>query len=185
MNAKLTVSIVILLATLAVAPIGGAAATAPAGPQPTLAQQASANNSTAAGEQIDENLRLVSSSYNPSTGTATLVLESDGATAVTLSDAGGFMDGGEINRRTVVADNGRTTVEFAVTETDRGYVGVSIATENVLYGEVIQAPNLSPFSDSSGTVGWIAGAGIVVLSFIGAALWKLYKEGGEPVEASV
>ncbi|NIC01080.1 hypothetical protein [Halobacterium sp. R2-5] len=162
-----------------------AAPTTDSPPPTTAAASGGSGGDGSSGERIDDSLTLVSSSYDASTGTATVVLESDGATAVTLSDAGGFIDGGTINRRTFVAQDGRNTIEFDVTETDRGYVGVSIATEEVLYAEVIESPSLSPFRDSSGTVGWLAGAGIVLVSFIGAALWKLYQEGGEPVEASV
>jgi len=160
------------------------AAPTTASPQPTTAA-ASSGGDGRDGERIDSSLTLVSSSYHPASGTVTLVLDSDGATAVTLSDAGGFVDGGEINRRTFVAQDGRNTIEFAVTETSRGYVGVSIATEDVLYAEVVRSPTPSPFRDSSGTVGWMAGAAIVLLSFVAAAFWKLHKEGGEPVEASV
>lgn len=181
MHAKATTSIVAVLAVLAAVSVTGTAA---ASPQPAAAQTAPVNETATGGEQIDGDLALVSSSYNPSRGTVTLVLESDGSTAVTLADAGGFIDGGTINRRTLVA-NGRTTVEFAVTESQRGYVGVSIATDDVLYAEVVRSPTLSPFRGSSGTVGWFGGAGIVLVSFVGAALWKLRKEGGEPVEADV
>jgi len=172
---------------------GVAAPAAAAGPQPTapdldprVAQSAQVNESTsgAAGEQIDSELALVSSSYDPKAGTVTLTLEADSTRAVTLADAGGFIDGGTINRRTLVVQEGQTSVEFAVTETQRGYVGVSIATEETLYAEVVRSPSLSPFKGSSGTVGWFGGAAIVLLSFVGAALWKLHKEGGEPVEAT-
>lgn len=181
MNAKLTTLAVVVLVAVAAAPVG-----ASGGPQHTGAvSQPDGNETTAAtGERIDSSLTLVSRSYNQGSGTVTLTFDASEPTAVTLSDAGGFIGGGEINRRTFVAD-GRETVEFAVTETDRGYVGVSIATDEVLYGEVVKSPSLSPFRESSGTVGWMAGAGIVLVSFVGAALWKLHKEGGEPVEAGV
>lgn len=183
-NSTLALSVVVVLVGLAVAPVGAAAAS----PQPTperlgqtVAQTQPVNQT---GEQIDSEVSLVSSSYSADSGTVTLVFESDSARAVTLSDAGGFIDGGKINRRTLVLSEGRTTVEFAVTETPRGYVGVSISTESVLYAEVIQSPSVSPFQGSTGTVGWFGGAAIVLLSFVGAALWKLHKEGGEPVEAT-
>lgn len=173
---------VVLALLLAVAAVP-AAAVAQTSPQPTTTEA----NSTATdrqGSRIDGDLRLVSTSYDGS-GTATLVFETDGPKAVTLADAGGFMDGGRINRRTLVLDeSGRHTVEFSVTESDRGYVGVSIATQDVLYAEVIRSPTISPFRSSTGTVGWFAGASIVLVSFIGAALWKLRKEGGAPVEAT-
>mgnify|MGYP000704722566 CR=1 FL=1 len=185
---QLALSVVAALVVLA----GVAAPAAAAGPQPTapdlgtrVAQPAQANQTTATppGKQIDSTISLVSASYNPDSGTVTLVFDSPASRRVTLSDAGGFLEGGEVNRRTITVD-GRTAAEFAVTETDRGYVGVSIATDQVLYAEIVRSPSLSPFRGSTGTVGWFGGAGIVLLSFVGAALWKLHKEGGEPVEAA-
>jgi hypothetical protein len=75
-------------------------------------------------------------------------------------------------------------VDFSVTESDRGYVGVSISTDQTIYGEVIRSPTPSPFRGSSGTTGWLGGSSIVFLSFVGAAAWKMHNEGGEPVRAS-
>jgi hypothetical protein len=174
----LCVVLTLLLATAVVAPAAGQAS-----PQPTTTE-ANSTETDRQGTRIDGDLRLVSTSYDGS-GTATLTFETDSAKAVTLADAGGFVDGGRINRRTLVFDEAGThTVDFDVTESDRGYVGVSIATDDVLYAEVIRSPSISPFRSSTGTVGWFAGAGIVLVSFVGAALWKLRKEGGAPVEAS-
>ncbi len=151
-------------------------------PQPTTTEE-STTEEEREGTRIDSGLRLVSSSYDGS-GTATLVFETDGAKAVTLADAGGFMDGGQINRRTLVLKGeGTHTVEFQVTESDRGYVGVSIATQEVLYGKVIEEPTVSPFSGASGTTGWLGGASIVVVSFLLAGYYVRSKEGGAPVEA--
>jgi hypothetical protein len=178
MTRKLTLCVVLALVLLAVAPVT-AAAGQPGSPQPTTTEE----NSTRSGEQIDSDLRLVDASYNGN-GQATLTFETDRAKAVTLSDAGGFIDGGEINRRTVVLDGaGQHTVTFKVTESPRGYVGVSIATKHVLYAKVLRSPNPTPFAGASGTTGWLGGASIVLLSFVGAGLWVVRNEGGEPVEA--
>src|SRR6056297_1074211 len=139
---------VVLALLLAVA--GVPAAAAQDSPQPTTTADESTEEERD-GARIDGDLRLVSTSYDGS-GTATLVFETDGPKAVTLADAGGFMDGGEINRRTLVLDEAGThTVEFQVTESDRGYVGVSISTDKVLYGEIIEEPTVSPFAGASGT----------------------------------
>ena len=171
---------VVLALLLAVS--GVPAAAAQDSPQPTTTE-ANSTEEQREGAQIDEDLRLVSSSYDGS-GTATLVFQTDSSKAVTLADAGGFMDGGEINRRTLVLDGeGTHTVEFQVTESERGYVGVSIATQKVLYGKVIQKPTVSPFSGASGTTGWLGGATIVLLSFVAAGVYIKRKEGGAPVEA--
>jgi hypothetical protein len=179
MRTTLTLSVVTGLVVLAAAVVPAAVAAQPDSPQPTTAS----GNSTQDGTRIDSDLRLVSASYDGS-GTATLVFETDGAKAVTLTDAGGFVDGGHLNRRTVVLDGAGThTVEFAVTESRRGYVGVTVATDATLYAEVIRSPTPSPFAGASGTTGWLGGASIVLVSFVGAALWVVRNEGGEPVEA--
>jgi hypothetical protein len=176
MRQLLTLSIVVLLV---VAGLPAGAAEQPGGPQPTT----TAGNNTQDGTRIDSDLRLVSATYDGS-GTAVLTFETDEAKAVTLTDAGGFVDGGHLNRRTIVLDGAGThTVEFAVTESRRGYVGVTIGTQETLYAEVIRSPTPSPFAGASGTTGWLGGASIVFLSFTGAALWVLRNEGGEPVEA--
>jgi hypothetical protein len=166
---------------VAAAVVPTAVAGQPDSPQPTT----TAGNSSQAqdGTRIDADLRLVSASYDGS-GTAVLTFQTDAAKAITLTDAGGFVDGGHLNRRTVVLDGqGTHTVEFAVTESRRGYVGVTIATDQTLYAEVIRSPTPSPFAGASGTTGWLGGASIVLVSFVGSALWVVRNEGGEPVEA--
>jgi len=139
---KRQTALCVVLALL-VAVSGVPAAAAQEDPRPTTTEEETTEEERD-GTRIDSGLRLVSSSYDGS-GTATLVFETDGAKAVTLADAGGFMDGGQINRRTLVLEEGGThTVEFQVTESERGYVGVSIATNEVLYGKVIEEPTVSP-----------------------------------------
>jgi len=176
---RYTALCVVLALLLAVS--GVPAAAAQDSSQPTTDEQTTDDDRE--GTRIDGGLRLISTSYDGS-GTATLVFETDGPKAVTLADAGGFVDGGRINRRTLVLDEAGThTVEFQVTESDRGYVGVSIATEEVLYAEVVEEPTISPFSGASGTTGWLGGASIVVLSFLAAGYYVRRKEGGAPVRA--
>lgn len=117
-------------------------ATASTGAAATPVQMQDQTNTTTAdeprGERIDESLTLVSSSYDDEAGTATIVLHASDHVAVTLADSGGFIDGGEITRRTFALEPGTTEVQMPVTETDGGLVGVSIATEDVLYAEVIE-----------------------------------------------
>jgi hypothetical protein len=181
MKRKIALCVVLALVLAAVA--GVPAAAAQDGPQPMTTAEGNSTADQRQGSQIDPDLRLVSTSYDGA-GTATLVFETDTAKAVTLADAGGFMDGGHINRRTFVLDGeGTHTVEFQVTESEQGYVGVSIATEEVLYAEVIAEPTVSPFSGASGTTGWMGGASIVLISFVAAGVYVRRKEGGEPVRA--
>jgi hypothetical protein len=149
---------------------------------PAVAQEQPGNatstttDSQPEGERISQNLVLVDSGYDGD-GTATVTLRTDSTTAVTLTDAGGFMDGGEIARKTVVLDPGTHTVSLQVTETELGYVGVSIGTRNVLYGEVINGqqrllPGLR--AEYSGSVLFgavILASGIGVGSTIGLLNW--------------
>lgn len=180
MRRRLALCVVAVLLVVA-STATGAAATTPA--QPTTTTEANRTQSDARGERIDGTLALVSSSYDGD-GTATLTFAVDEPTAVTLSDAGDFVDGGRIHRETFVLDEGTHTVTFDVTESERGYVGVSIATQEVLYAEVLRSPSLSPFSGASGTLGWFGGATILGLMGVLAGLYKVKNEGGEPVEAS-
>ncbi|QLH83421.1 hypothetical protein [Halosimplex pelagicum] len=148
---------IVVIALLAVVPASGAAQ--------------SANNSTSGsgvdlpeqtGTQIQDGLTLLSSSYNQEQGTVTLTFRSDSAVAVTLADAGAFMQEGEINRRAIVV-NGKTKVEFAVTE-QNGFVGVSISTDETLYGHPIKvgSTDFVPGGPSPEDT-WLAGSTVFVL----------------------
>ncbi|MFC7142714.1 hypothetical protein ACFQMA_23125 [Halosimplex aquaticum] len=121
------------------------------------------------GVQVQDGLVIVSSSYTAvdemqgfETGEATIVLRSDSPVAVTLADAGAFFTNQdrEINRRTVVV-NGRAELKFAVTERN-GRVGVSISTDETLYGHVIRKGGNTDFvpGGPSPEDTWLAGATI-------------------------
>jgi len=114
------------------------------------------------GTQIEDGLTLLSSSYNPDRGTVTLVFRAEQPTSVTLADAGAFMEEGEINRRTEVVD-GKAKMEFAVTE-QNGFVGVSIATKETLYGHPIKigSTDFVPGGPSPEDT-WLAGSTVFVL----------------------
>jgi len=110
-------------------------ATAPAGADPVAQVQ---NNTTVqvetpqpTGDQIEPGLKLISSSYDESAGTATIVVYAEVPKAVTIADAGMFVKGGLIPERTIVAD-GRTQVTISVTEVE-GFVGVTVAGEENSY----------------------------------------------------
>lgn len=111
-----------------------------AGAQPTVTNTTNRTATPTAHEQIDNQTRLISSSYDEQNGTATLVIESDTTQAVTLSDAGGFRQGGQIDTRTVVIERGeRVTVTLPVTKVG-SRVGVAIDTKHTLYAEIIRQP---------------------------------------------
>ncbi len=124
------------------------------------------------GTQIQDGLVIVSSSYTAvdemrgfETGEATIVLRSDSPVAVTLADAGAFFtdQDREINRRTTVVD-GRAELKFAVTERN-GRVGVSISTDETLYGHTIRKGGSTDFvpGGPSPEDTWLAGATVFSL----------------------
>jgi hypothetical protein len=87
-------------------------------------------------EAIDEKTVVCSASLD---GTeAVVVLRSDELQQVTVTDAGAFMTGGEINRRTFTLREGeRNTIRFDVT-VHNGFAGVSIDTGETLYAVPIE-----------------------------------------------
>lgn len=103
----------------------------PSTPDPSSVVEDDGGNLT--GERIDESTVLVSASYDRGSGTATVVLRSSRPQTVTVTDAGGIFEGGDISRRRLVIPQGRSEITIPVTES-RGFVGVSIATSQTLYG---------------------------------------------------
>ena len=93
-------------------------------------------------EHIGEHVSLCSATVDD--GRVELELISDQMMIVTITDAGGIMEGGEIKRADVrLRTDRRTTFEMEVTESD-GFVGVTIDTGTTLYGKVIEEQT-SPF----------------------------------------
>lgn len=84
-------------------------------------------------EQIDNATRLVSASYDSGDGMATVVIESDIPQEIVLTDSGAFVEGGEVDQRSVVVAPGeRVEISMPVTMAN-GFVGVSITTQKTLY----------------------------------------------------
>lgn len=136
----------------------------------------STGNQSTAGEYVTQDLRLVKSEYNRNggNGTATLVFEADSVTTITLTDVGKFEYGGEMNRRTIVLEPGRSEVEFSVTESKSGMVGVTIDTGEVLYAEPITKVGSGESEDGSlkppernDALALVVGVALVPLAAIG------------------
>jgi len=142
-------------------------------------------NETSTGTEIDTRLTLLESSYNSSSGNATLRFRSDSARAVTLADAGAFRSDGPVNTKTEVVE-GEQSIRINVTE-NSGAVGVSISTDAVLYAHTIrdgeqEAEN--PLDETSGTAGWLGGASVVVVMSTLAGWRELRKDPTEPRRAT-
>jgi len=141
-------------------------------------------NGTDSGERIQTGLELLSSEYDGE-GSATLKFRVTGApVAVTITDAGAFQRGGEIDRRTVVLDEGTHTVEMPVTESPNGLVGVTIGTNEVLYAEPIKTE--TDLFESESTWGLVQTAGlggaVGVVIVAGLISWRLRTGGKNRVQ---
>lgn len=156
---------------------------APAAAQETATPTAAGNATGATGETIDQNTVLLNSSYDGAKGTVSVTIRSETLQQITVTDAGAFMEGGEIARRTVtVRPDQPTTIEIPATEY-QGSVGVSIATASTLYAEPIEVRDAWFQGDSTWTDTQAAGAGsaLGVLLVVAALAWRRRDGGQEEV----
>jgi hypothetical protein len=88
-------------------------------------------------EPIDEDTVLCSAELDGNT--AVLVVESDRLQRITLTDAGGFLEGGRITRKhwTVKPDQ-PMTLRIDVTRSD-GFAGVAVDTRETLYAVPLES----------------------------------------------
>lgn len=122
-----------------------------------------------AGERIDNATMLISSSYSERTGMATVTIRSEIPQRIVVSDAGGFVAGGEIEQRSVLVEPGETVeISIPATETESGFVGVSISTQKTLYAVPIIPPGLrlSP-PESNHWLAMLVGLLMALLTVVG------------------
>jgi len=81
-------------------------------------------------ETIDENTAICSADLDGTT--AELIIESETNQRVTFTDAGAFIDGGEIRSETRTITEGENRVTLPITQSN-GFAGVSIETNNVAW----------------------------------------------------
>jgi len=150
----------------------------PAATSPAVAQSDNSTEEPSDTEIIDENTRLVSAEYDEEDGEAVVTIESATPQAITVTDAGAFIQGGEVRQRTVTVTPGRSTIRMAVTKVD-GYTGVSIATRQTLYAVPIET-SADVFAGSAtwetvqaGAVGGAFG----VIALAGVIAWRM-RSGG-------
>jgi len=167
-------------ARLALAAVLALAVLCTLGAAPASAQETPANATTPSGaEQIDQNTRLISAEYIEESGEARITLESETLQDVTLTDASGLLQGGETAQRTVTLRPGeRTTVTIPTTKAN-GYVVVSIATRQTLYGEPIETSADMFSGDATWETAQAAavGGGVGVLALTGVIAWRM-RSGG-------
>lgn len=163
-----------LLAVLLPTLIGSAAAA------PEVANATTTPQDT---ERIDDNTVLIEASYNEQSGMVSVTVRSDRPQAITVTDAGALMQGGEIPQRTVAVDGGETaTIKVPATEV-QGWVGVSIKTDETLYGVPItgfEANTLSFVDRLTSPQALATGAVSMAIWMVVAGVYVLWIEGGEP-----
>jgi len=159
--------------------LAGLAASASA--QSGYGGNSTADNGTATGppegDHIDNSTILVSTSYDNSTGdnTVRVTLYSKTIQRVTLTDAGGVFNEGEVNQRSVtLSPRENTTIAIDTTRIETGFVGVTLATSDTLYAVPIQTSD-----DDSTMFGGTPGWGTVRIAAIGSGLGVLLALGLE------
>lgn len=132
------------------------------------------NETSSPGTQIDSDLSLLESSYNSSSGYASLRFRTDTPQAVTLADAADFQTDGEVDTKTVVLEgDGEQTIRFNVSEYGNGRTGVSISTGAVLFSHTISkpSPGENPLEQVGPLAGWFGGA-LAVASMTSLAAYR-------------
>lgn len=153
---------------------------------PTARPQPTAQNETT--ERIDANTVLVDSRYQPNESVAFITIRSEASQAITLVDAGSFLEGGKPPSRTVAVHGGlTTTIKLPVTERD-GYVGVSISTEETpVYAEILERPTdggLEILRTLSTLGAWGAGILVAFVWMVLAGISVMRGEDSRPEVAS-
>lgn len=119
-------------------------------------------------ETIDNRTQLCSAQLNGDGSRVTLVFKSKLPQRITLTDAGGFMQGGVVNQKVVPMQTGRNRVTFRVTTVD-GFSGVSVATQEVLYAVPLEKQSSlisGPFGATDVQISALGGAASVAFSMI-------------------
>jgi archaellum component FlaF (FlaF/FlaG flagellin family) len=172
------VVLVVIAVSSMVAPVSAQEAPDPRDPAPTTTPTPETH------EQVDNSTTLVSAEYDSSDGTATVVIESEIAQQITISDSGAFVEGGVVEQRSVYVGPGeRTKITMPVTKSD-GFVGISIATQKTLYAVPLKSE--VSFFESESTwqtvqVAALGGAfGVLVMAVILA--WRLRSGGKSKVD---
>ncbi|MHB9287406.1 hypothetical protein ACKVMT_10265 [Halobacteriales archaeon Cl-PHB] len=150
----------------AIAPAAAANATTPATTSPT----------PEAGERIDSGLVLLDATYDEDTETIVATFRATEPTAVTIADAGAFQEGGTIATTTAIVQPG-SPQQLRVSATKvRGFVGISVSTDDVLYAVPIEVDGAligGPWTAQDAQISAIAAALCVSLFTVVMAIRRL------------
>lgn len=180
-----TVALILLIGLMVGA--GGAAAqasnnsTTTDAPPTTTASAPSGEGGT----RIDGETVLLDKRYNDGSSTVILTLRSERKQYIVLTDAGSVFSGGTVPQKGMLLPEGRSTVRMQVTETEDGFVGVTLSTPDTLYAIPFDTGedeiSLSPDSPND-LLALFMGAGVIspVLIFGGFKL-KQFRDSGSVI----
>ena len=130
-------------------------------------------------EQIDQDTRICGSDYDPETGMAWVVVESDKPQTVVVSDGGSFMSGGSVPQtRTRVTPDKRVKISVPY-ERYEGVLALSVSTRDTLWAEIVDEDTLVDQPRKNDAMAVLAG---VLTSFAlmggGNRVWNWYTSWG-------
>ena len=123
-------------------------------------------------EHIDDVTSICTYHYDSDAGEIVMTLYSERPQRVTLTDAGAFMTGGEVNRARHTL-KGRSKVRFAVTEYE-GFVGLSVDTGRTLYAVPVETGTALSAPKESDFLALLAGLVVVPIGAVG--IYRLREE---------
>jgi len=161
MSRKFFIALTLVVVTLGCAV--GQAAAQPDTPTPTVSSTTADNGTDRT--WVDNSTAVVSADLDRGDETVEITLYSEIPQRVTLTDSGGFIEGGEVNQRSVYLTPGENkTFEFPITVVDRGlgntFAGVSISTPKTLYALPLESS--SPLIGGPWTAGDVQLVGLVI-----------------------
>ena len=165
MNRPTVLILLALSISLLAVPIS--AQDAPETPVPTQAptDTPEAEPGSDTGEWIDNATQWITAEYQPERGTVEVTIHSEIPQQITISDSGAFVEGGQVDQRTIFLKPAETrTFRFPITVVDHGlgqeFAGVSITTSKTLYAVPLESS--SPLIGGPWTVGDVQLVGLVV-----------------------
>lgn len=156
-----------MVLSISLLPIPISAQDAPDAPTPTQSptETPEAGSESGSGEWIDNATQLISAEYQEGSESVEVTIHSEIPQQITISDSGAFVEGGQVDQRSIYLKPGETrTIRFPITVIDQGFgqefVGISITTSKTLYAVPLESS--SPLIGGPWTVGDVQLVGLVI-----------------------
>lgn len=103
-------------------------------------------------ERIDNNTYIVNSTVTEQSDNATITIHSEITQEIVLTDAGGMMESGEVQRRRITLQANETRqIKMPVTKRG-GRVAITVATRETLYAHVVEIEKYLFYEDPDWSV---------------------------------